>query len=58
MHICLGQFLAIANVEEGFHEIADRLQEPRLTGEVEWKLFPGVWGITRLPIAFHASAPT
>lgn len=52
MHMCLGQFLAIANVEEGLHQIAQRIAEPRLVGEVKWKLFPGVWGITSLPIAF------
>jgi len=54
MHICLGQFLAIANVEEGIHIIARRLQNPKLAGEVTWKPFPGVWGITSLPITFDA----
>jgi cytochrome P450 len=53
MHMCLGQFLAIANVEEGLHQIAKRIIAPRLVGEVNWKLFPGVWGITSLPIAFE-----
>lgn len=52
MHICLGQFLAVANVEEGIHQIAKRIINPRLTGEVTWKPFPGVWGITSLPIEF------
>ncbi len=52
MHICLGQFLAVANVEEGIHQIAQRIANPRLAGEVTWKPFPGVWGITSLPIAF------
>ncbi len=52
MHICLGQFLAVANVEEGIHQIAGRLRNPRLVGEVTWKPFPGVWGITSLPIEF------
>lgn len=51
-HICLGQFLAVANVEEGFHQIARRITNPRLAGDVQWKLFPGVWGITHLPIEF------
>jgi cytochrome P450 len=53
MHMCLGQFLAIANVEEGLYQIARRIAEPRLAGEVTWKLFPGVWGITSLPIVFQ-----
>ena len=52
MHICLGQFLAVANVEEGIHIIARRLKNPQLAGEVTWKPFPGVWGITALPITF------
>jgi cytochrome P450 len=58
MHICLGQFLATANVEEGIHQIAQRIVNPKLAGEVTWKPFPGVWGITALPITFEASAPT
>lgn len=56
MHICLGQFLAIANVEEGLHQIAKRILNPRLVGAVNWKLFPGVWGITTLPIEFDSEA--
>jgi cytochrome P450 len=52
MHLCLGMFLAVANVEEGLHLIAQRIANPRLVGEVNWKLFPGSWGITSLPIAF------
>lgn len=55
MHLCLGMFLATANVEEGLHLIAQRIVNPRLAGEVTWKLFPGVWGIRKLPIAFGAS---
>lgn len=52
MHICLGQFLAQANVEEGTHLIAQRLTNPRLTAEPVWRSFAGVWGIKSLPIAF------
>jgi cytochrome P450 len=54
MHICLGQFLAVANVEEGIHLIAQAILNPRLAGEVAWKPFPGVWGITSLPIEFDS----
>lgn len=59
MHICLGQFLAVANLEEGIHQIAKRITSPKLVGAVKWKPFPGVWGITELPIEFEdaASAP-
>lgn len=55
MHICLGQFLARANLEEGLHLIAQRLTKPRLVGEVTWRPFPGTWGIRNLPIAFDAA---
>lgn len=56
MHICLGQFLAQSTVEEGIHQIARRIAEPRLAGELAWRGFPGVWGIRTLPIAFEAAA--
>ncbi|MCJ2180293.1 cytochrome P450 [Novosphingobium album (ex Hu et al. 2023)] len=52
MHICLGQFLAQANVEEATHLIAQRLTNPRHTAPASWRSFAGVWGIKSLPIAF------
>lgn len=52
MHICLGQFLAQANVEEATHLIAQRITNPRHAGEPVWRSFCGVWGIKSLPIAF------
>ena len=52
MHICLGQFLAQANVEEATHLIAQRLRHPRHTAPAQWRSFAGVWGIRSLPIAF------
>jgi cytochrome P450 len=33
MHICPGQHLAKAQLEEGLHLIAQRLRKPRLAGE-------------------------
>jgi cytochrome P450 len=56
MHICLGQFLARLQIAEGLHLIAQRLKSPRRDGELVWRLFPGVWGPLRLPIAFDAVA--
>jgi cytochrome P450 len=53
MHICLGQFLARANLEEGLHLIAQRLIRPQLAGQVTWRPFPGTWGIQSLPISFE-----
>jgi cytochrome P450 len=51
-HICLGQFIARNQLEEGLHLIAQRLKAPRLTGEVAWKPFLGAWGLKTMPIAF------
>jgi len=53
MHICLGQFLARAQIEEGLHLIAQRIRSPRQAGEVSWRPFVGVWGIRSLPIEFE-----
>lgn len=56
MHICLGQFIARAQMEEGLHLIAKRLKEPRLTGEAQWRPFFGVWGLNGLPIEFKSTS--
>jgi cytochrome P450 len=56
-HMCLGQYLATAQMEEGLHLIAGRLTAPRLAGEVTWRPFrSGAWGIRTLPIAFEPAA--
>jgi cytochrome P450 len=53
-HICLGQYLALAQMEEGLHLIAQRIAKPRLAGEVTWRPFrAGAWGIRTLPIEFE-----
>jgi cytochrome P450 len=57
MHSCLGMFLARLQIAEGLHLIAQRLKNPRRDGELAWRLFPGVWGPKRLPIAFEAAQP-
>jgi cytochrome P450 len=54
-HICLGQFIAKCQLEEGLHLITQRLRNPRLAGEVEWRPFLGAWGPKHLPIAFDAT---
>lgn len=51
-HICLGQFLARSQLEEGIHLIAGRLGNPRRSGEVTWRPMLGAWGPRTLPIAF------
>ena len=54
-HICLGQFIARAQLEEGWHAITRRMAAPRRVGEPGWRTFPGIWGIRGLPIAFSAA---
>lgn len=57
-HICLGQFIARNQLEEGLHLIAQRLKSPRRVGETVWRPFLGAWGLKTLPIAFEpAPAP-
>jgi cytochrome P450 len=55
-HMCLGQHLAKAQIEEGIHVMAQRLTEPKLAGEIVWRSYPGVWGLITLPIAFTPGA--
>jgi len=51
-HICIGQYIARNQMQEGLHLIAQRLRNPRLAGEIEWRPFLGAWGLKSLPIAF------
>ncbi len=55
-HICLGQFLARAQLEEGLHLITQRLHHPQLDGEIAWRPFLGAWGLRSLPLRFDVSA--
>jgi cytochrome P450 len=52
VHICLGQFIARAQIEEGLHLIAQRIRNPRRVGTSAWRPFFGVWGLKGLPIEF------
>ena len=52
-HMCIGQYLARNQLEEGLHIIAQRLRNPRRTGEVAWRPLLGAWGLRTLPIAFE-----
>ena len=51
-HMCLGQFIARAQLQEGIHLIAQHMKQPHEAGEKGWRPFPGVWGIKGLPIEF------
>jgi cytochrome P450 len=50
--MCLGQYIARAQLQEGLHLIAQRIREPKTPGPRAWRPFFGVWGIKGLPIAF------
>lgn len=52
-HICLGQYIAKAQLEEGLHLIAQRMTGLTSSGPAGWRPFPGTWGIKGLPIAFE-----
>ncbi len=54
-HICLGQFLARAQLEEGLHLIARRLHNIELDGDIAWRPFLGAWGLKTLPVHFEAA---
>jgi cytochrome P450 len=51
-HMCLGQYIARAQLQEGIHQIAQRMLKPRLAGEFGWRPYPGAWGLMGLPITF------
>ena len=55
MHMCLGQYIARAQIEEGFHLIAQRLKNPRLIGKSGVRPFPGTWGLKGLAIEFTSA---
>jgi len=51
-HMCLGQYIARAQLQEALHLIPQRIRNPRLDGPVGWRPYPGAWGLKGLPIAF------
>jgi cytochrome P450 len=55
-HICLGQYIARAQIHEGLHLITQRLRNPTTTGPLGYRPFPGTWGIRGLPMEFELAA--
>lgn len=51
-HMCLGQYIARAQIQEGLHMCAQRLTNPRVAGEVTYRPYPGLWGLESLPLTF------
>lgn len=52
-HMCLGQYIARAQLQEALHQIAQRIRHPRQAGEVGFRPFWGTWGLKGLPIEFE-----
>ncbi|MCY4513699.1 MAG: cytochrome P450 [Candidatus Tectomicrobia bacterium] len=55
VHICLGQFIAKAQVQEALPIIAARIRNPRRNGDVAWRPFMAITGLRQLPIAFDTA---
>ena len=51
-HMCLGQYIARAQIQEGIHLCAQRIKNPKVAGEVTYRPFPGIWGLESLPLKF------
>jgi len=52
-HMCLGQYIARAMLQEAIHQVAQRMRHPKLAGEFAWRPFYGTWGLKGLPIRFE-----
>ena len=58
IHYCLGANLARAELQEALLLLADRMPDVRIDGAIAWKPDAvGIWGPTRLPIAFTVQPP-
>jgi len=57
-HMCLGQYIARAQLQEALHQVAKRMRDPAPAGQPGWRPFPGTWGIKGLPIAFTPERET
>jgi cytochrome P450 len=51
-HMCLGQYIARAQLQEALHQVAQRMKNPTLRGEPGHRPFFGAWGLKGLPIEF------
>jgi cytochrome P450 len=51
-HMCLGQFIARAQLQEALHQIPQRIRDPKLSAPYGWRPYPGTWGLKGLPIEF------
>jgi len=54
-HMCLGQYIARAQLQEGLHMLAQRMRDIKIADEVTYRPFPGIWGLESLPLEFTAA---
>ena len=54
-HICIGMFIAKAQVQEALPILATRMKNPRRDGDIVWRDFMAITGLKQLPIAFDAA---
>ena len=52
IHYCVGANLARLELKEALRFLAPRLQDLRLDGEPEYETIMGIYGLSKLPIAF------
>ena len=52
-HMCLGQYIARAQIQEGLAMCAEVMKNPEILGEVTYRPFPGLWGLETLPLQFE-----
>jgi cytochrome P450 len=55
-HYCLGANLARAEMQEALRLLAQRMPDVRMAGDVSWRPRTGIFGPTRLPLAFGPRA--
>ncbi|MCX7863840.1 MAG: cytochrome P450 [Novosphingobium sp.] len=51
-HMCLGQYIARAQIQEGLHLCARHMRNPSVAGPVTFRPYPGIYGLETLPLAF------
>jgi cytochrome P450 len=51
-HMCLGQYIARAQIQEGLQMCARHMKNPHVVGEVRYRPYPGLWGLETLPLGF------
>lgn len=56
-HMCLGQHIARAQMQEGLHLIAQRMLAPQINGTLGWRPFYGIWGHRAMPIRYKYRDP-